>query len=353
MPRKKKEIQAMIKQAKEQGLTKLDLTNCQLSEEFIDNVCEINQLQELNLTHCHLTKLPDKIANLSNLTIFILKENQLETLPESICKLEKIEHLDLTLSGLKYVSENLRQWLKGIATAITEHTDIELKEPEEIKPFIIAEPNILLLSLQSALDGYANANSADDHHADGDQIRQESDKQINEIFEGIPELKEVLSDFYKDFMEKNFYYFNQESEKVLKQNPFKLPTQQDIKWLAEKHNLKDTSSYYLSPKTTESTQRLCFIKDDQEKLITILSYGDAIISNQPYAADESYFADFTAKLYRAGQERFYIELIESGFSEVVNWYISEDFGKTWSKSPLFLHKFFNSEQVNWILLSSI
>jgi hypothetical protein len=353
MPRKKKEIATMIKQAKQENWTSLDLKNCPLTD-FIDEVCQMAQLEELDLTHCHLTILPDAIGNLSNLKKLTLAENQLDTLPETICNLQKIEYLDLTLNNLRKTSQNVLQWIKSIPSYVVSNTEIErlIKEPEVIVK-CPKNPNAILKWLEEVLTEYGSALSADDHNADGDSVRERADKTIADIFRGIPELKEVLSDFYKDFQEKKFYYCGQESEKTLKQNPFKLPINKDIKWLAENKNQKDKISYCLSLKTTETKQRVRFIRNGEEFLITYVAYGSWTLSNQPYAEDIDYFANYTANLYRVGQERFYVKLIETGLSDATSWYVSEDGGKSWSKQPYFLHEFLDVEKEKWILLSSV
>ena len=58
MPRRKKEIVAIIRRARDERRTSLDLTRCALGE-LIDDVCTLSDLEELTLTHCHLSTLPE------------------------------------------------------------------------------------------------------------------------------------------------------------------------------------------------------------------------------------------------------------------------------------------------------
>ncbi len=106
-------FQARIKEAKEQGLKELDLSNHWLRDdadklkEIPSEVFELEQLECLNLSINQLQNLPDSISNLSNLTELYLAGNQLTNLPESISKLSNLTQLNLNGNQLTKLPESI------------------------------------------------------------------------------------------------------------------------------------------------------------------------------------------------------------------------------------------------------
>ena len=114
MPRKRKEIIALLEQAAARRPSALDLSKCNLGD-LLAEVCRMDWLRELNLAHCHLARLPEEIGNLTRLVRLGLAENQLATLPDSIIRLTALRQLDLTRAGYEFsVSEAVKAWLKTV-----------------------------------------------------------------------------------------------------------------------------------------------------------------------------------------------------------------------------------------------
>ncbi len=95
-----------IKEAKEQQLEELDLSNewntaaSQKLTQIPDEVFELTHLKVLNLSSNQLNKLPESLTNLSNLTTLDLSSNQLNNLPESLTNLSNLSWLDLSSNQL-------------------------------------------------------------------------------------------------------------------------------------------------------------------------------------------------------------------------------------------------------------
>ncbi len=106
-------FQARIKEAKEQGLTKLDLSNdlgtddADKLTEIPAEVFELKQLESLNLSRNQLKYLPESISNLSNLTQLDLSYNQLINLPKSITNLSNLTQLYLSYNQITNLPESI------------------------------------------------------------------------------------------------------------------------------------------------------------------------------------------------------------------------------------------------------
>ena len=106
-------FQARIKEAKEQQLKNLDLSNDwntpddQKLTEIPIEVFELEQLESLNLSNNQLKDLPESLTKLSNLTGLDLSGNQLKDLPKSIARLSRLTYLSLILNRLKNFPESI------------------------------------------------------------------------------------------------------------------------------------------------------------------------------------------------------------------------------------------------------
>lgn len=67
---------------------------------------EPKHLRVLNLSYCHLTKLPDEIFLFSNLGSLLLSNNQLRELPEDIDKLSKLKTIYLGANELESLPQS-------------------------------------------------------------------------------------------------------------------------------------------------------------------------------------------------------------------------------------------------------
>ena len=138
-------FEARIKEAKEQGLKKLDLSN-DLGTDDADKLTEIpvevfelKQLESLNLSGNQLKHLPESISQLSNLRKLYLRGNQLTNLPESITKISNLTELDLSDNPL--VNPLLEIANKGIE-AIRDYFDQVKQDSDylyEAKLLIVGE----------------------------------------------------------------------------------------------------------------------------------------------------------------------------------------------------------------------
>jgi len=75
------------------NLKELNLYNSNI--EWLDNICNLENLENLNVWFCHIDELPDDFWNLINLKILELTNNDLSKFPDSFFNLKKLEYLDL------------------------------------------------------------------------------------------------------------------------------------------------------------------------------------------------------------------------------------------------------------------
>ncbi len=102
-----------IKEAREKGLKKLDLSRDFFAEEsekiteIPEEVFGLKQLRELNVSNNLLTTVPSSISRLTNLNYLNLSHNQLKTIPNSIYQLQHLTILDLSFNVQLNVPEAL------------------------------------------------------------------------------------------------------------------------------------------------------------------------------------------------------------------------------------------------------
>ncbi|MGK7930025.1 MAG: leucine-rich repeat domain-containing protein [Microcystaceae cyanobacterium] len=102
------ELLQHIEQAKREGVTKLDLSNNQLSK-LPPEIAQLPQLQQLDLSNNQLSKLPPEIAQLSQLQQLDLSNNQLSKLSPEIAQLSQLQQLDLSNNQLSELPPEIAQ----------------------------------------------------------------------------------------------------------------------------------------------------------------------------------------------------------------------------------------------------
>ncbi len=95
-----------IESAQRKGETHLDLSYMYITK-LPEAIANLTQLISLNLRGNRLTKLPDSIGNLTQLESLNLGVNQLTELPESIGKLTQLESLKLSVNQLTKLPESI------------------------------------------------------------------------------------------------------------------------------------------------------------------------------------------------------------------------------------------------------
>ncbi|MFM6242925.1 MAG: COR domain-containing protein, partial [Dolichospermum sp.] len=102
------ELLQIIKKAARNKKTTLDLRNNQLTR-LPEAIAQLSNLSELDLSDNQLTTLPEAMAQLSNLRVLYLRNNQLTTLPEAIAQLSNLRELDLSNNQLTTLPEAIKQ----------------------------------------------------------------------------------------------------------------------------------------------------------------------------------------------------------------------------------------------------
>jgi internalin A len=102
------ELLQIIEKAARDKKTTLDLRNNQLTR-LPEAIAQLSNLRELDLSDNQLTTLPEAIAQLSNLRELDLSDNQLTTLPEAIAQLSHLSVLYLSDNQLTTLPEAIAQ----------------------------------------------------------------------------------------------------------------------------------------------------------------------------------------------------------------------------------------------------
>ena len=355
MPRKRKALIALLAQAAIDRPPALDLSGGQVGE-LLDEVCRMDWLTELNLTRCHLSRLPEEIGNLTRLVRLRLSENQLATLPDTITRLTALRQLDLTLAGHELsASETVKQWMKNVPEVLW--TDGKPPRWDVLRPAwpVPRHPNGWLERLRSALRLYDAALEMEDRGFGSNGKRAEADAVIGEIFGQVAELARVLPELYRDFQARRFHSTSCESEKSLDGNPFRLPTKADDDW-REEHPQPRPHLFLTAEVVGERRCVLTVHRPSGEKTdVASREHGWLHVGNQPYAPDETYWADCAAWLYQAGRERFYLRIETYGFGATpgVEWLGSDDGGVTWAEQAGLTYGWMNENRANWFELDRL
>ncbi len=86
------------------GIKKIYLSGS--SQKVLEALTKFEMLEELDLSHCGLTELPESIGNLRNLEVLDLENNELTELPESILDLRNLKELDIGGNRLTKLPES-------------------------------------------------------------------------------------------------------------------------------------------------------------------------------------------------------------------------------------------------------
>ncbi len=371
MPRKRKDLIALIERATAERPPVLDLSKSNL-EGLLDRVFQMDWLVELNLSHCHLSHLPDALGNLSGLTCLVLAENQLTELPDAIGNLsgltrlvlagnqlttlpwtidglDALQHLDLNRAGPEFgfsVSYMEMEWLRTVPEVIWIDGKPPRFEPPAF-PFPVPDnPNVWLQRLASALTLYGEALAVEDRFSfGGGGKRQEADALIRRVFEQEPGLKLELPEFYQDFLDRQFHSTSRPSEKILGKNPLRLPTKADDEWLAGNPS---PSPLRLGGEVVNDDRRVTIRRPSGEETeVALLEPSGGVLMNAPYAQDEYYQADSAVRLYQAGPKRFYLRLETYGYSSNTDWLGSDDGGVSWQKQPQMTNSWLGKSCEKW------
>ncbi|KAF7070198.1 hypothetical protein CFC21_075742 [Triticum aestivum] len=78
----------------------LDMEDCKgLEEKYLKHICRMYLLRFLSLKGTDIKQMPSRIGNLEHLQTLDVRQTQLTSLPETVIKLEKLEHLLFTTKG--------------------------------------------------------------------------------------------------------------------------------------------------------------------------------------------------------------------------------------------------------------
>ncbi|XP_047964215.1 putative disease resistance protein RGA3 [Salvia hispanica] len=87
----------------------LELSDIELKDEDLKNICRLYFLQTLLLSHCYLINIPGEIGDLVHLRNLDLSRNGFTGLPESICRLVELQTLNLeSCDNLYKLPEGIR-----------------------------------------------------------------------------------------------------------------------------------------------------------------------------------------------------------------------------------------------------
>jgi Leucine-rich repeat (LRR) protein len=105
-----------IEAARQSGAKELDLGEVWAASEdksnptdLLESICQLTQLELLDLSRNQLTTLPESIGHLTQLSRLIAQRNQLASLPESIGQLRNLNHLVVFRNQLTWLPEWIGQ----------------------------------------------------------------------------------------------------------------------------------------------------------------------------------------------------------------------------------------------------
>ncbi|MBD2704295.1 leucine-rich repeat domain-containing protein [Spirosoma sp. BT702] len=345
MPRKRKQILQLLEQTNAQHLPVLDFSYVSAGE-FLDQICQMSWLTKLNLSHGHLSHVPHAIRNLTLLTHLDLSENQLSTLPDSFTQLKSLTYLNLHFAGYNFsATPELISWLKGIEEVVWPDTLPLFEEPPKRVDWVGSHPNRWLEILRQSLQRYSDAFNMEDRGYDGTSVRTKADSAIQQVFDQVPELQQILTQFYDDFKEHRFYWTSCQSESLLDTNPFQLPTKTDEEWLLN------------SPTDHLPLRLLSGIQDGRRYVycINIRTRQKSLIFSSPFENSLIYNnlssnqTDCSVQLFQAGGQRLFLRatFYERGTLSRSEWYSSANGGTVWKEQAELTYDWLQSNCELW------
>ncbi|HEY3360906.1 MAG TPA: COR domain-containing protein [Methanosarcina sp.] len=121
-------IKDLIREAKESGVTTLDLSSKGLTS-LPPEIAELKNLTELYISSNQLTSLPPEIAELKNLTELYIFDNQLTSLPPEIAELKNLTTLNLHNNQLTSLPSEIKE-LKNLITLDLYNNQLTSLPPE-------------------------------------------------------------------------------------------------------------------------------------------------------------------------------------------------------------------------------
>jgi Leucine-rich repeat (LRR) protein len=79
-----------------------------------DELCSLKNLKTLSLSYNNISALPECIGSMSNLSNLYLSNNPITNLPDSIINLDKLQELNLKDTGIKKTDKNTIEQLENI-----------------------------------------------------------------------------------------------------------------------------------------------------------------------------------------------------------------------------------------------
>lgn len=78
--------------------------------ELPESICNLNQLQTLDLSHNHLEDLPENLHQIPSLTDLNLASNKFSTVPKCLTRMLQIKTLNLRQNNLSHLPKDVSQW---------------------------------------------------------------------------------------------------------------------------------------------------------------------------------------------------------------------------------------------------
>jgi hypothetical protein len=113
-------------------------------ESVPDSIGNLVRLETLLLTSNRLSTLPASIGNLVNLKVLRLYDNKITTVPESMCKLRHLKELDLLVNPLINIPAPVKAWILERKKAGCRFSGIEFVQPTTASPAAPAAPKIVV-----------------------------------------------------------------------------------------------------------------------------------------------------------------------------------------------------------------
>lgn len=139
--KKKKNVDALIREAKEKRQKFLLLTDCALTE-LPESVCELVQLERLEAWGNKLKTLPKNMPNLVNLTELELSKNEFKW-PTDVCAVGSLRELGLSDNKISEIPPQIGQLQRLVAL------DLSYNQIKRIPAELGALPELVSLDLSS------------------------------------------------------------------------------------------------------------------------------------------------------------------------------------------------------------